>query len=133
MSNVIPLLQPQQPQPETPQPADWKASPEAWAATPEVVRGEIARMVKEFAAGFEKAAVERDATMTEWHEMAAASGKSLRNVIREYQGIEQLLRKDLIGGLKALAKRYDFDIEAWARGVLQREADEQIAEQEQIA
>jgi hypothetical protein len=69
---------------------------EAWAATPAVLRDEIIRMAKEFKAGFEKyrPAAERDASMQEFHDMAAAGGTTLKAALEKYVAVEQRLRED---------------------------------------
>lgn len=104
------------------------AIPEAdWRATHPEIRSEIIRMQKELSAGIERyrPASERDATMTEWHDYAARSGKTLRHAIREFVGMEHLLRTDTVGGLELLAKKAGVNLADVLAQAL--EADEAVA------
>jgi hypothetical protein len=78
----------------------------AWDTTPETVRAEVLRMEKEFIAGFTKykTAAERDASLTEFHLMAAKGGKNLKDVVASYVNMENLLRADTVKGLELICQ-----------------------------
>lgn len=83
-----------------------------WERTPESVRGAIHRAVRELEQGHQKykAAAERDASLNEFHEMAARAGKDLPSVVRDYVAMENHLRNDLIGGLDLICSRMGVSI-----------------------
>jgi hypothetical protein len=56
-----------------------------------------------------KAMLNRDASLSEFHEMAKAHGKTLPDVLREFIGVERLIRQDPVKGLRMLATRYGVD------------------------
>jgi hypothetical protein len=57
---------------------------------------------------------ERDADLAPFYDMAKAAGKTLPSVLREYIGIENLIRNNPTAGIKALAKRYGISLTDWA-------------------
>jgi hypothetical protein len=71
------------------------------------VKAEVSRMEREMTAGIEKhrAKAERDDTLTEFHDMAAKSGKDLKSVVAAYVGMENKLRTDLTGGLDEIVQQ----------------------------
>jgi hypothetical protein len=108
-----------------PPPARFKISREAWAATPAVIREEIARMLAELNKGFEMyaSASKRDADMADFHDMAKAAGKSLPDVIREFIAIENFVRAEPVRAIEHLATRYNFDLEAFVLQKLKSELE----------
>lgn len=78
-----------------------KAAKEKWEETPPEVRVDCCRAVSELTQGFERyrAAAERDATLAEFHALAAKGGKNLKDVIAAYVNMEGVLRTDPIGGI----------------------------------
>jgi hypothetical protein len=109
--------------------ADVKAK---WAELPENVRGEVSRMERELTQGYEKhkAAAERDATLAEFHEMAKQSGKDLRSVVGEYVNMENLLRKDLVGGLDTICQRLGVSLKDVAAHVMGQTPDQNASAQD---
>ena len=79
-----------------------------WATSPESVRRETERAIKELTDGHQKyrAAAERDASLNDLHEMAKASGKELGSVVREYVNMESQLRENPIAGLDTICQRH---------------------------
>ena len=116
-SNIVEMIEPA--------PARLAISREAWARTPEVIRDEIWRMVRELTAGIErhKPAAERNAGMQEWHEYAAARGTTLKEALGRYETMHRLLESNPLLALQIIARNAGMDIEAWARGVLAREPE----------
>lgn len=103
-----------------------------WAAADPEIRGETLRMQKELTDGYQKhrAAAERDGTLNEFHEMAKASGKELPNVVREYVNMENLLRKDLVGGLNTICERMGLSLKDVAAHVLGQTPDQNASQQD---
>jgi hypothetical protein len=120
-SNIVEMIEPA--------PDCLKISREAWSRTHPELRAEILRMEKEFAAGFEKyrPAAERDAEMAEWHEYAAAKNTTLPEALGRYVTMQRLLESNPLLALQIIARNTGLDLEAWARGVLEREPDEAVA------
>lgn len=52
---------------------------------------------------------ERNASLEEFHQMAAAGGTNVAAVLREYVGLENLIRQDPVKGLKILGRRVGVD------------------------
>jgi hypothetical protein len=57
---------------------------------------------------------ERDAALEPYHQMAAAAGKKLPNVLREYIGVESRLKVDFDNEFRRIAERFGVDLESWA-------------------
>jgi outer membrane murein-binding lipoprotein Lpp len=119
----------------TAEPAPKRFSAEAkeeWAAAPEKVRAEVARMEKELTAGFEKnrAAAERDAGLAEFHEMAGKSQKQLKDVVAQYVGMENLLRADTIKGLELICQNAGLSLREVAAKVLGQTPDQNATAQD---
>jgi hypothetical protein len=75
-----------------------------WARTPESVRGDFHRMHREFAAAHQRYRADH-ATMNSirpYHDLATRQGTNLPTALRNYVGIENKLRGDLIGGLDVI-------------------------------
>jgi hypothetical protein len=98
----------------------------AWDTTPETVRAEVLRMEKEFIAGFTKykTAAERDASLTEFHLMAAKGGKNLKDVVASYVNMENLLRADTVKGLELICQNVGMSLREVAVKVLGLTTDE---------
>jgi hypothetical protein len=75
-----------------------------WAAAPESVRGEVHRMHREFAAAYQRYRADHAAMngIRPYHDMATRQGTNLPTALRNYVGIENKLRGDLIGGLDVI-------------------------------
>lgn len=89
-------------QPVPPPPARFCAeAKEKWAETPGAVRTEIVRMERELTKGFEQCrdAAKRDASLAEFHALAAKGGRDLKDVIAAYVNMEGVLRTDPVGGI----------------------------------
>lgn len=103
-----------------------------WAATDPEVRGETQRAIRELTQGYEKhkVAAERDATLNEFHDMAKQSGKDLTGVVREYVNTENLLRKDLVGGLDAICQKVGVSLKDVAAHVMGQTPDQNASKQD---
>src|SRR5258708_35594004 len=66
----------------------------AWDTAPETVRAEVSRLEREFTAGFAKykIAAERDASLAEFHDMAAKGGTTAKEAPSKYFTMEYQLR-----------------------------------------
>lgn len=56
-----------------------------------------------------KAMLNRDKDLTKFHQMAKRQGKSLPDVLREYIGLENMIRQEPVRGLDLLARRSGVD------------------------
>jgi hypothetical protein len=112
-SNVVDLIEPA--------PDGFNISREEWSATPEVIRDETHRMCPEFAKGFAKyaAGAQRDATLAEFHDLAAASGKKLKDVIGAYVAMESLVRRDTVKGIELICQNAGLSPRDWALNVME--------------
>jgi hypothetical protein len=101
--------QPRAPLPETaryrnPPQRMSNAAKAEWSATPESVRGDFHRMHKEFSAAFQRYRADHAAMngIRPYHDLATRQGTNLPTALRNYVGIENKLRKDLVGGLDVI-------------------------------
>jgi hypothetical protein len=103
---------------------------EAWAAAPEPVRAEVARMEKELTAGFEKhrAAAERDNSIAEFHEMAAKGGTTVKEALSKYVGMENQLRADPIKGLEIICQNAGLSLREVAGHLLGQTPEQQASQ-----
>jgi hypothetical protein len=76
----------------------------AWHATPDHVRGEVHRMLKEFHGFYQKAKSDIDVmqSIRPYHELAKSQGTSLERALSNYVTMENKLREDPIAGLDVL-------------------------------
>jgi hypothetical protein len=97
--------------------ADAKA---AWDEAPEVVRAEVSRMEREFLAGFAKhrAAAARDASIAEFHDMAAKGRTTLKEALSRYVNMENQLRADPVKGLEIICQNAGMSLQEVAAKVL---------------
>ena len=105
-----------------------------WATAPESVRKETERAIKELTDGFQKykQSAERDQALTEFHDMAKASGKELHGVVREYVNMENRLRTDLVGGLEDICQRVGVSLRDVAAHVMGQKPEEQASQQDAV-
>jgi hypothetical protein len=82
------------------------AAKEAWAAAPETLRAEVLRLEAELTAGLKKhqAAAARDASLAEFHELAAKGGTTVKEALCKYVNLENQLRTDPIRGLEIICQ-----------------------------
>jgi flagellar hook-basal body complex protein FliE len=88
-----------------------RLSPEAkaaWAATPPAVQADINRAFTEMTKGIEQYQ-QRFAPLKEFDDMARAGGTTLDTALRNYVGIENLLRADPVKGFVALSQNMGLD------------------------
>lgn len=85
-----------------------KEAQAAWAQVPEVVRNEVERGYAELQNGIEKykAAFE---PIKQFDEMARNSGTTLDKALTSYVGIENLLRKDVLAGMREVCRNIGVD------------------------
>lgn len=93
---------------------------DAWASTPDPVRAEVHRAVKELTQGFEKhrADAESYKDYREFDDMAKQAGKKGAEVFREYVAMEKNLREQPIAGLEHLCERMGLSLREVAAHVL---------------
>jgi hypothetical protein len=104
-----------------PPPARFSPAAKAeWDTAPETLRAEVSRMESEFKAGFAKykVAAERDAGLSEFHELAGKSQKNLKDVVASYVSMENLLRSDTIKGLELICQNAGLSLKEVATKVL---------------
>jgi hypothetical protein len=97
----------------------------AWDEAPEVVRAEVSRMEKELTAGFAKhrAAAVRDASIAEFHDMAAKGRTTVKEALSRYVNMENQLRADPVKGLEIICQNVGMSLEEVAAKVLGRALD----------
>ncbi len=105
-----------------------------WHGADPEIRGEVLRMQRELTDGYQKykEAAERDGSLSEFHEMAKASGKDLGGVVREYVNMENALRKDPVGGLDTICQRLGFSLRDVAAHVLNQTPDQNASQQDAV-
>lgn len=84
-----------------------KAAAEAWAQTPEPVRADVERRITELTQGIEgyKATVE---PIRKYVDMAKQHGTTLDAALENYTGMEDLLSRDFVGGVRLLCQNLGF-------------------------
>jgi hypothetical protein len=82
------------------------AAKEAWAAAPEILRAEVSRLEAELTAGLKKhqAAAARDASLAEFHQLAAEGGTTVKEALCKYVNLENQLRADPVRGLEIICQ-----------------------------
>jgi hypothetical protein len=92
----------------------------AWDAAPESVRAEVSRMEAEFKAGFAKykTAAERDASLAEFHDMAAKGKTTVKEALSKYVNMENQLRADPVKGLEIICQNVGMSLREVAAKVL---------------
>ncbi len=80
-----------------------KPAQEAWAHTPEPVRADVERAITELTQGIEgyKAQIE---PIRKYVDMAQQHGTTLDAALANYTGMEELLARDFVGGVRLLCK-----------------------------
>lgn len=103
-----------------------------WASLPEKSRGEISRMERELTQGYEKHRANSEAyeSYRELDDIAKSHGKNGAEVFREYYNMENLLRKDLVGGLDEVCSRMGYSLRDVAAHVLSRTPDQTASQQD---
>jgi len=109
--------------PTTPEPPPKRftaAAKEAWASAPETVRAEMLRLEAELTAGLRKyqAAAARDASLAEFHTMAAKGGTTVREALSRYVNLESQLRTDPVKGLEIICQNIGMSLREVAANVL---------------
>jgi hypothetical protein len=96
------------------------AAKAAWDTAPETVRAEVSRMQKEFTAGFAKykTGAERDASLAEFHDMAAKGKTTVKEALSRYVNLENQLRADLVKGLEIICQNVGMSLREVAAKVL---------------
>jgi hypothetical protein len=83
------------------------AAKAAWDAAPSTLRAEVSRMEREFRAGFAKykSAAERDASLAEFHAIAAKGGTTVKEALSRYVNMEDPSRRSYQGTGDHLSER----------------------------
>lgn len=96
---------------------------EAWKTVPDEVKAEVHRAIGEMTQGIEK--YRQDATqwqeLTEFQQMAAEHGVTIKDTLANYVRADQMLGQDLLGGLDHIAQTYGYTLEQIAAHVMQQE------------
>lgn len=85
-----------------------KEAQAVWAQVPEVARNEIERAFTELQGGIEKYKTAYE-PIKQFDDMARQSGTTLQAALNSYVGIEQLLRKDVLAGIREVCKNVGVD------------------------
>ena len=102
------------------------AAKAAWDEAPEAVRAEVSRMEREFKAGFAKykTAAERDASLAEFHDMAARGKTTVKEALSRYVNLENQLRADPMKGLEIICQNVGMSLHEVAAKVLGLKPDQ---------
>jgi hypothetical protein len=102
------------PKPDAPKPVTGNAPPgftkaaaEAWGQTPDAVRADVERRLTELTQGIEgyKQQIE---PIRKYVDMAQQHGTTLDRALENYVGMEQLLTRDFVGGVRLLCQNMGF-------------------------
>lgn len=108
-------------------PAPSRLSKEAqavWAQVPEVARNEIERAFTELQGGIEKYKTAYE-PIKQFDEMAHQSGTTLQAALNSYVGIEQLLRRDVLAGIREVCKNVGVDPQKVAEAIVAQGGQQQ--------
>jgi hypothetical protein len=96
------------------------AAKAVWDTAPDTVRAEVSRMEREFRAGFAKYknAAQRDASLAEFHELAAKGKTTVKEALSRYVNLENQLRADPIKGLEIICQNVGMSLREVAARVL---------------
>lgn len=81
----------------------------AWEQTPDPVKADISRRLREMETGLQGYQSEFGA-LKQYAEMARKEGTTLADVVQNYVSLENLLRQDARAGIEAVAKAVGFDL-----------------------
>lgn len=103
-----------------------------WATLPENLRGEVSRMERELTQGYEKhrTAAERDASITEYHEMAQKHGTTVKDALSNYTKLDALLERDFLAGLEKVCQTKGQSLRAVAAHILNQKPEEVAGQQD---
>jgi hypothetical protein len=103
-----------------------------WATTPEPVRRETERAIKELTDGFQKykQSAERDQGLNEFHEMAQKSGTDVKTALSKYTALEGLLRSDPIKGLAEVFNNLGISPREYAAHIMGQTPDQVGSQQD---
>lgn len=103
----------------------------AWNDAPEPVRAEMHRATRELEQGLQKYKGDADAfaEVKEFADLAKSQGTTLKEAMRNYVGIEALLKKDPIAGLQQIAQNLGIPLRDIAAHIVGQKPD-QIAGQQ---
>lgn len=98
----------------------------AWNDAPEPVRAEMHRATRELEQGIQKYKPDADAyaEVKEFADLAQSQGTTLKEAMRNYVGIENLLRKDPIAGLTQIAQNMGIPLRDIAARIVGQKPDE---------
>jgi hypothetical protein len=93
-----------------------------WEETPMSVRGETARAIEELNAGIEKYRedAENYSEFKEFHEILQKNGQKFEEVIGQYVGIENLLKKNPYEGMDRIAQNFGSSLREMAANLMQQ-------------
>lgn len=94
----------------------------AWANTPEPVKAEVQRSIKNLEAGLEEHS-KRWAPLKEFDDLAKATGTSLPVAMKNYVEIDKLLGTNFPAAMQRICQNKGVDIRAFAADVLQLPAE----------
>lgn len=77
-----------------------------WANTPENVRADVHRMVRDFNGAYQRYREDHETmnAIRPFHEMARQQGTNLQTALNNYVSMEMKLREDLVGGLDVIVR-----------------------------
>lgn len=106
----------------------------AWNEAPEPVRAEVHRATKEMEAGLAKYKGDAEAfsELKEFADLAKSQGTTLKDAMRNYVGMENMLRKDPIAGLQQIAQNLGIPLRDIAAHIVGQKPDQVASQHERI-
>lgn len=120
-------------QPASDAPARFSADAKAaWATTPDPVKAETARAIKEMEAGIEKhrQTVAEYEPVRRFADMAKQSGTTLDAALERYTNLENILRQDPIRGLNAVCENMGLSLRDVAAHILGQSPEQNASQQD---
>lgn len=112
---------------------------ETWANTPEPVKAEVNRAIRELEQGHQKYKADAESfnEVREYHEMAKHHGTTMKAALANYVGIEQLIAKDPQAGFEQIIRNFGWKmpdgrpvtLRDFAAQILGQTPDEQASRQ----
>jgi hypothetical protein len=112
---------------------------ETWANTPEPVRAEVNRAIRELEQGHQKYKADAEAfsEVREYHELARQHGTTMKNALANYVGIERMLAQSPLQGFEQIISNFGWKMpdgrpmtfRDFAAQVLGQSPDEQASHQ----
>lgn len=98
----------------------------AWETSPEPVKAEVHRAIRELEQGYEKHRTDAEAfnEVREYDELAKSVGTTMKAAMTNYVGIERLLAQNPIAGFQRIAQNMGLDLHQIAAAIVGQSPDQ---------